>query len=322
MCKYVVKRILYMLVTFFVIMSICFALLRILPLTTTQVDYKYKKTLDEIHDAWGYNKPIIIQYGIFLKRVFTKFDWGVCTSIGPYLQPVTKYIANKLPYTIIVNFGAFLIIAVVGPIAGMYTAYKKNHWQDKLISAVIVIMISIPSYIYAFYIQYFFGFKLGWFPIVMKSGNNFFSKEMLHSIVLPVIALSIASTTEIVRVTRAELTEIMTSDYMLLAKSKGLTNRQALIRHAFRNALVVVAPIILIDFEHIILGSLIIEEIFAIPGIGKVMVESLKCRDLNVFLATTMFYLFCGMMIDIVVDISYTFIDPRMHVGGDKSNEL
>ena len=321
MAKYIVKRIGLMIVSFFIIMTICFTLVRLLPNPVQEVQGDFAEATRQMREAWGYNKPIMVQYGIFLKNVITKFDWGFCTTVGPYLNSVTSYLADKLPATILVNVFAMIVSVPLGLIFGIYAALKKNKWQDQVISVVIMLFISVPNYVYAFIVQYFLGFKLGWFPLVMKSGTDWLSPSMLKSIVLPVIALSFATMAGLMRYTRAELTETLTSEYMLLARTKGLTRSQATFRHALRNSMVPILPMIISEFVLILSGSFVIEQIFAVPGVGKVMLAAINNRDYSLFIATCMFYVAISLSASIFIDISYGFIDPRIRIGGGKNNE-
>lgn len=321
MAKYIAKRIGLMIVSFFLIMTICFTLVRMLPNPVQEVQGDFAEATRQMREAWGYNKPIMVQYGIFLKNVITKFDWGFCTTVGPYLNPVTSYLADKFPATILVNVFAMIISVPLGIAFGIYAALKKNKWQDQVISIVIMLFISVPAYIYAFIVQYFLGFKMGLFPIVMKSGTDWLSPAMLRSIALPVISLSFGTMAGLMRYTRAELTETLTSEYMLLARTKGLTHSQATFRHALRNSMVPILPMIIAEFISILGGSFIIEQIFAVPGVGKVMLTAINNRDYSLFIFTCMFYVAISLSASILIDISYGFIDPRIRVGGGKNNE-
>ena len=144
---------------------------------------------------------------------------------------------------------------------------------------------------------------------------------MFVSMVLPIMALSFGTIAGLMRFTRAELTETLTSDYMLLARAKGLTKMQATVRHALRNAFVPILPMVIGYFVDILTGSLIIERIFQIPGVGNVYVDSIANRDYNLFMAISMFYTAVGLVMGIITDLSYGFIDPRIRMGGGKTNE-
>lgn len=324
MFKYVLKRIGLMLMVFFVIMTMCFVLVRLLPneIPPSMGDQGY--ALRELHKAWGYDKPILVQYGIFLKNVFTKFDWGFCRKTD-FLTPVTQHVARKLPATISVNIYSILFSIPLGVLFGVLAALKKNKWQDQVISIFTMLFISVPSFVYAFVVQYVFAFKLKMFPhtvAALEQGLTYFSPVVLKSMVLPVLALSFSTIAGLTRFTRAELTETLTSEYMLLARAKGLTRRQATIRHALRNAFVPILPLILGELMGVMSGSLVIEKIFAIPGIGGAYVQSVTSRDYDLFLFLSMFYTAVGLISALVTDLSYGFIDPRIRMGGGKTNEL
>lgn len=321
MFKYILKRIGLMFLTFFIIMTVCFILVRMLPNQVVDGPGDYAAATRAMREAWGYNKPVLTQYGIFLKNVVTKWDWGFCTTVGTYLQPVTEFIASKLPPTVIINVYTILISVPLGILFGMYAALKKNKWQDNIISVVVMLFISVPSIVYAFLVQYLLGFKTGWFPIILKSGTDWFSGAMFKSMILPILALSFGIIASFMRFTRAELTETLTSEYMLLARTKGLTRAQATMRHAFKNSLVPILPMIIYNFVSILSGSIVIERVFAIPGIGDIFVKAITLRDYSLFITVGMFYLIIGLVANIVVDISYGFVDPRIRMGGGKTNE-
>lgn len=321
MLKYILKRILLMLVVCFIIMTMCFVMIRMLPDQLPRGNGDYAAAVLAMRKAWGYDEPILTQYLIFLKKVFTEWDWGVCTKVGTYLMPVTEHIAQKLPATIAINLCSMCVSIPLGLLLGIYAALKKNKWQDHVISVLTMLFISVPAYVYAFVVQYFLGFKLGWFPIVVASGTNYLSAEMLHSMVLPVMSMSFGTIASLMRSVRAELTETLTSDYMLLARTKGLTRRQATIYHALRNSMVPIMPMIISEFVMVLSGSLIIEKIFGIPGIGSTYVSSILERDYSLFLAVSMFYTVISLVATLVIDLSYGLVDPRIRMGGGKDNE-
>lgn len=322
MKKYIFKRIGLMLITAFAIMTVLFILIRLLPNNVHAVLGGNQAQLEAMREAWGYNKPIIVQYGIFLKNVFTKWDWGFCTEVGTLFQPVTQYVTSKLPATLYVNVISILISIPLGVLFGIIAANFKNKWQDHIINVFIVIFISVPAFIYAFLLQYFIGFKLNLLPLVMKSGTDYFTWEMFQSAILPILALSFGVIAGDMRYVRAELTESMTSEYMLLARTKGLTKRQALFRHALRNSMVPLMPTFLADVVYVITGSLIIEQIFSVPGIGRVYLLAITSRDYSVFLFISMFYVAIDLIAGLIFDLSYGFVDPRIRMGGGKTNEL
>ena len=269
----------------------------------------------------GYNKPILVQYFLFWKNILTEWDWGVGEQMYEGLG-VFDVLMQKLPYSVIVNLYSILIAIPLGLGFGIFAALKKNKWQDHVISTMVMVFISVPSYVYAFLVQYFLCFKLGWFPLTIESlesaGGSIFSWKMFVSMMPAVLSLGFGVVAGLTRYTRAELSEVLTGDYMLLARTKGLTKAQAITRHAMRNAMVVILPMIIGEFIGILGGSLIIESIFGIPGVGALYINSINVRDYNFFMADTVFYTFIGLLSGIVIDISYGFIDPRIRMGSKK----
>jgi ABC-type dipeptide/oligopeptide/nickel transport system permease component len=168
-------------------------------------------------------------------------------------------------------------------------------------------------------VQYFLYFKLDLLPLNVYSladaGGSWFTGKMFYSMIAPILALSFGTIAGLVRFTRAELTETLTSDYMLLARTKGLTRAQATSRHALKNAMVPILPTIISSFVGILGGSLVIEKIFSIPGVGGLYMQSVFQRDYDVFMIDTIFYTLIGLLAGILVDISYGFIDPRIRMG-------
>ena len=322
MLKYVIKRILLAIVSCFIIMTMVFVLVHMLPNPVVKVVGGNAEALEQMRTAWGYYEPIPVQYAIFLKKLFTSFDWGFCTTVGTFLQPVTEYLGSKLPATIYINIVSLIISLPLGVIFGIIAAVFKNKWQDQVINVFIMVFISVPSFVYAVVLQYVIGFKLGWCPLVMNSGYDYFSWSMFRSAIMPILALSFGTIAGDMRLVRAELTETLTSDYMLLARTKGLTKTQATWRHAFRNSLIPVLPSFMADVIYVISGSLIIEQIFSVPGIGKTYLASINMRDYSVFMAISMFYIVIGLFAGIIFDLSYGIIDPRIRMGGNKTNEL
>lgn len=317
MAKYIIKRILLMLLTFFVIISICFFLIKLLPAVEMPSAGKDWGLVLARREAMGYNKPLIEQYFIFLQKSLIGQDWGLGEQM--YIaQEVSDVFISKVPATVLVNLYSLLFSIPLGIGLGIFAALKKNKWQDHMISIVIMLFVSVPSYVYAFLTQYLLCFKLGWLPFLMKAGTDWFSPQMFKSMIPAILALSFGVVAGLARYTRAELTEVLTSDFMLLARTKGLTKSQATIRHAMRNSMVPIFPMILGEFLLIMSGSLIIEQIFGVPGVGKLYLQSISMRDYNFFLALSSFYTIIGLAAGLIIDLSYGIIDPRIRMGAKK----
>ncbi len=317
MFKYVCKRLLLMVFTLFIIVTITFVLVRILP-RELPIEKNLADAIKARWEALGYNKPILQQYWIYLRNIFTNFDFGTSWYISSR-TPALEVLTSRFLPTLLVNFYSMLVSVPIGIMLGVYAAIRKNKWDDSLISTLVMVFISVPSYVYAFLVQYFLYFKLGWLPLTMYSlvdaGGSYFTMKMFVSMIPAIIALSFGSIAGYTRFVRAELTESLTSEYMLLARTKGLTRTQATARHALKNAMVPVLPSILSEFIWLLAGSLIIEQIFSIPGVGQLYLRSLNLFDYDVFMMDCVFYTFVGLLAGIILDLSYGFIDPRIRMG-------
>ena len=317
MLKYALQRILYMLMVLFIITFMCFVLVRMLPPTVLPPESPGADIIEAQREAMGYGEPYLKQFYLYLKNIVTRFHWGVSDKLYPG-QHVWEIFVQKLPASMVVNLYTIVLTIPIGISFGIFAALKKNTWIDYLISTGTMVVISVPSFVYAFLIQYLFAFKLGWLPFVMKDGTDWLSWPMFISLLGPIMAGGFGVIAGFTRTTRAELTEVLTSDYMLLARTKGLTKTQATIRHAMRNCFVVVVPAIFGQFIGILGGSLILERIFAIPGVGGLTLNAINGRDYNMFMLTTVFYTAIGLLAGVIVDISYGFIDPRIRMGSKK----
>ena len=317
MFKYALQRIFYMLVVFTIITCMCFVLVRMLPEAELPPNDPHADIIEARREAMGYNKPYMVQFAIFVRDVVTKFDWGISDTLFTG-QNVVDVFLDRLPATVIVNVYSIVFSIPIGIGLGIFAALKKNTWIDYLISTLTMVVISVPNFVYAFIIQYVLSYKLGWFPFLMKAGTDWFSPQMFWSMMPAVMSLSFGVIAGYTRTTRAELTEVLTSEFMLLARTKGLTKAQATIRHALRNCFVVVVPAIFGEFIGILGGSLVIEKIFAIPGVGNLSINAINARDYPIFIMITCFYTAIGLLGGIVIDISYGFIDPRIRMGSKK----
>ena len=316
MFKYILKRIGLLLMTFMIIIIMLFVLIKLLPFEPDiQLGTDYNIIKSQL-EARGYYDPIPVQFINYLKRIFLDGDFGIGVNLAEYRnRQVWEVFVEKLPPTVLINIYSSLVAVPIGILLGIYAALKKNKWQDHFISTGVMVFISVPSFVYAFLVQYIFCFKLNWFPKTMLSGFDYFSGKMFLSMIPAVLSLSFGSIAGYARYTRAELTEVLTSEFMLLARTKGLTKGQATIRHALRNAMVPIFPSIVGEFIAVLSGSLIIEKIFSIPGVGGLYLDSINAKDYDFFMLLSAFYIFIGLAAAIVTDISYGIIDPRIRMG-------
>jgi oligopeptide transport system permease protein len=318
--KYVLKRLAFLVFVFMIIISVAFVLIRLLPNDPPEMFGKdmalvlYSRVRQGLVDKNGNPIPLIQQYFNFISKTLIGGDWGIGEKMY-FGRECFEVFLEKLPNTVLVNAYSSLFAVPTGLCLGIYAALKKNKWQDHLISTGVMVLVSVPSYVYAFLIQYFLCFKWQIFPLMMEAGGQYFTWDTFKSMLPAVLALSLGSIAGYARFTRAELTEVLTSDYLLLARTKGLTRAQTTVRHALRNAMVPIFPSIISEVIAVLGGSLIIESIFVVPGVGPLYVNSITSLDYNFFLLLSAFYTSIGLVAGIVVDLSYGFIDPRISMG-------
>lgn len=265
-------------------------------------------------------EPIAVsrQYFSWLKNIITRWDWGLSTRVAPG-RPVFDIIKDRIPTTMTINLIALVFYIPIGLVLGVIAALKKNKPIDNFISFVVMIMVSIPSFVVMIMLVMTFGYHLEWVPSIFPAKDADFMIRM-KGLVLPVLAMTFGPIASLTRVTRAELTEVLTSEFLLLARTKGLTRKQAVVRHALRNSLVPLVPGVIYSFVGILSGSVIIEKIYSIPGTGSVYIQALtkNAYDYNLLLCSTAFYTSIGLIAILVVDLSYGLIDPRIRMGGKR----
>jgi len=333
MLKYTLQRLVAALITFLVTMMVIFVLVNMLPIDLMQhlVDLGppiggdasptwtravTQHTVDTIMERFGWDRPLPVQFGRMLLN-YIRFDFGISLVVRQNV-PVVDVMATHLPVTIQLNFFAVFFIFPIGLLIGITTALLKNSAYDHTMSTFVVVFISAPAFVIAALLQYFIAFRLGWFPIVLAAEDQL-NWARFHSMILPILAISFGPIAHMARVMRAELTEAITSDYMLLARSKGQSYKQAIVHHAFRNASVPLTATFLWAFIGMLWGSLVVEVIFGIPGISRVLLDSMNSNDIQLTLAILYFYLGIVLLANIAVDVCLGIIDPRIRMGGKKN---
>ena len=316
---YLLKRILMMLLTFFIITSILFILIRLL--VPSEIIYGPERELEEARrEALGYNKPILEQLFIFYKNIFTKWDFGASFKIS-YLEDSNSLFFKALPSTVLVNLYAVILILPCGILLGIFQATHHDKVIDHVISVIVMVLISLPSFVIALTLQYTLGFKMG-LPTrtssLFDAGGSYFSLTMLVSQILPVLALFIPSFLSLGRFVRAEMIESLYSENSNFARSLGVPKKKVVYHYAFKNALVPLLPMTVGLIMGIFAGSIVIEKVFAIPGTGSLMLEAIEKYDYDVFMTCSMFYTFIGLLSGLVIDITYSLVDPRIRIGGGR----
>lgn len=316
MTRYIASRVIAMLLTLFIIMTISFFIIRLMPQNIFDNPELPPYVVEMLEAQMHLDKPLYVQYFYFLRGVVTEGDFGTSVKIRPSL-PVFEVIQSRIPITILLNILSILISLPIGILAGTVAALYKNRIPDHMVSFMVIIFISIPSFVFASVMQYLFTFVFPVFPTLYNPSATGIA-QVLHSITLPVFALAFGPIATVARYLRGELIETMSSEFLLLARTKGLTHTQAIVRHAFRNSFLPLVNIIVPMFTGIMGGSLIIENIFSIPGMGGMLVTSINTGDHPLTVALLIFYSAISLVTILIMDLTYGILDPRIQMGGRK----
>ncbi|NMA93309.1 MAG: ABC transporter permease [Clostridiales bacterium] len=316
MFKYILGRFGAMLLTLFLVMTLSFWIIRLMPMNIfedPEIPPDVQKMMEE---QMHLDKPMVVQYYYFLKGIVMEGNFGQSVKVRPGMD-VFQIISSRIPPTVMLNIFSLIISIPLGIIVGTIAALNRNKIGDNIISFLIIIFISVPSFVFASLLQYLFTFRIPLFPTLYQATATTFAGVM-HSLTLPIIALALGPIATIGRYLRGELIETLSSEFLLLARTKGLTRTQATVRHAFRNSLVPIANTIIPMITGIMGGSLVIEKMFAVPGMGGQLIDSILVGDHFLTVALLIFYSAISLVTILIVDISYGIIDPRIRVGGRK----
>lgn len=306
MVKYVTKRVVYMFISLFLIASFTFVLMKLLPGSPLQSAEKLSiEQREVIYEKYGLNDPIPVQYLRYMGNL-AKGDFG--TSFQFKNADVTTLIIKKLEYSVILGAQALIIGTIIGIALGMIAALKQNTIWDYGSTIIAILGISVPSFVFAALLQYVFAVHWEILPVALWSGWK--------SSILPSIALAMGPIAVAARFIRTEMIEVLSSDYIMLAKAKGANGFEIAFKHAFRNALIPLITVLGPLAAGLLTGSLVVEQIFAIPGIGEQFVKSIHSLDYSVIMGTTMFFSVFLIVIILIVDILYGIIDPRIRLSG------
>mgnify|MGYP003291298066 CR=1 FL=1 len=348
MVKYVIKRILLAFVTCFIVLSLTYILVNCLRVQKvfTQSNgelYAYYMNMvergfmirfdmpmegygDLIQDVtvgsginkityYFYQTPVMDRYFSWLINIFTKWDWGISQAfqVG---APTMDILLKRLPTTMKINILSVIVSVPLGIGFGVLCALKKGSVFDNIAQVIIMIFISIPGFVIISYCI-LASYSISWLPSYWPQSTDPTSRK-IAAYIIPVIVLSTGSIFGYARFVRAELCEVLESEYLLLARTKGLTRGQAIMRHAFRNAMVPVLPSVVAEFISILGGSMILENLYQIPGVGQLYMAAFNSKDYALLMTDMAFYTIISLMAGIVVDLSYGFIDPRIRMGAKK----
>lgn len=286
---------------------VLFLLLNLMPGSPFQGKHLTEDMKKVLYEKFGLDKPIFTRYFIYLKNIF-KGDFGVSTKVQRNME-ISKMLSTRFPISIRIGLQGMLIGSVLGILLGVLGALKHNTWLDPVISAISMIGASVPSFIFALGLMYFVAYKMGAAPLLYSADMPYIST------ILPSISLAMFPMSNIARYTRTEMISVLSSDYIKLAKSKGISTKKIVIRHALRNALIPVLTIMAPMIVELITGSMVIESIFSIPGIGSLFITAIKSNDYNITISIMFIYTAVYIALMLIVDLLYGIIDPRVRLG-------
>ena len=299
MFKYITKRVVISFLTLLAILLVLFLMLELMPGSPFNDEKLTASQLALLNEKYGLNDPVIIRFFRYVLNMF-KGDFGV------------SYVINKNKYvsTLSIRIGAMAMVvgSILGLILGIAAALNHNTWVDTLCSLISIVGVSVPSYVFALILMYYIGFKLGWTPILYSA------KNAGSSMILPVLALSMFPLANVSRFARSELIDVLGSDYIQLVQAKGVKQTGLILNHALRNALIPIVTIMGPLLVNLLTGSMVVEKVFGIPGIGMLMVQSIQNNDYNVVITCAFIYSAMYIFVMLIVDILYGFIDPRIRV--------
>ncbi|MBC7087547.1 MAG: ABC transporter permease [Tissierellales bacterium] len=326
MLKYVGKRIMYMILVFLIMSVVLFFLYNLIPgdparaeleplrnkLTAEEYQYRYEQARQRL----GLDDPLPVRYAKWMSGVL-RGDFGMSSV---YKLPVNQVIINPMKVTVFINiFSIIITLAITIPL-GIFTAVKKNSVFDKSVQVLTIVGYSIPVFIIALLFIYLFAVRLGWFPVSGLNTPNFSGtpweefKDMMYHLALPLGVLVVGSLGGLTRYVRAAMIDALSMDYIRTARAKGLKERVVIFSHAWRNALLPVITLIISWLMSVFAGSLVVERMFNLKGMGDFYISALTNQDYNVALAIQLFYIILALLGNLLSDLSYGIVDPRVRV--------
>jgi len=304
MLRYTLKRSLIALITIWIIVTVTFFLMHSIPGDPFTNEKRISpEIMQNLNAKYGLDKPLITQYGIYLKNL-VKGDLG--DSMKYKNRSVNSMLADGFPISARLGLMATAVGAGLGIMFGIIAALNRAKAFDYFIILLAVVGVSVPGFVFAALFQYWFGVKLQWLPVARWGTAAHY--------VLPVGALGFGMIAYIARMMRTSMLDVLGQDYIRTAKAKGLSKHVVVWRHAIRNAILPIVTIIGVMIAGVVVGTFVIERIFAVPGMGKYFVQSIQQNDYTVILGTTIFYAVILVVMMFVIDLFYGIVDPRIRL--------
>ncbi len=303
MLNYVLKRVLAALITLFVLVTVVFFMVRLMPGKPFTSDKLTPAVAANMEKYYGFDKPLPVQYVQYLGNLL-KGDFGY--SMKYTNRTVNDIIAETFPFSADLGIRALVVAISFGLVLGVISALNRGNRIDFLCVIIAIIGTSVPDFIMGAFLQYFFGIKWGLLPVAQYKGFEY--------TILPSIALSFFTLASVSRIMRSSMLEVVGQDYIKTAKAKGLPDFRVTARHQIRNAIMPVITMLGPTVAAVLTGTFVIESIYAIPGMGKYYVDSVSTNDYSMILGMTVFYGSFLIICNLIVDILYGIVDPRVRI--------
>lgn len=315
MLTYILRRLLYGLIVIVIASMLVFLLMRLLPgdpvtlyIAQTDLANYSPEQIHALHVQFGLDKPLPVQYGLWILRIFHG-NFG--TSTAQYV-PVSSILAQRVPITLHLGILAAIFSAVVAISAGMICALRRGSWLDTVITSLTNIGIGAPIFWLAILLMYLFSIKLRWLPAFGYTSPFKDFTFSIKQLIMPVVCLSVGPISFITRQTRASVLEIVRQEYIRTAWSKGLKEWVIVLRHILKNSIIPIVTLVGLQFSNILGGSVLVETVFNIPGMGRMMIQAVFARDYPIVQAGAFLITIFVVLVNIIVDISYGWMDPRI----------
>lgn len=318
MATYILRRLIQSIIVIIIVSILIFLLMHLLPgdpilliLTQEQVAFTTPEQIATLRHEFGLDKPLPLQY----------FDWAAKVLHGDLgisiidHRKVASSISLSAPITLHIGLLAFIISNIVGIPLGIISAVRRGHWIDTIATILANLGITIPNFWLGILLVYVFSLKLGWLPVFGYTSpiNNIILNT--KQIIMPVFCLSIFPIASAARQTRSSMLEVLRQDYVRTAWSKGNTEKAVIFRHVLKNALIPVVTLSGMGLSHILAGAVLIETVFNIPGMGRLMVDAIFNKDYTIVQGEILMIAVVVMLVNLLVDISYGWLDPRVRYG-------
>ncbi len=313
MWRYILKRLFLLVPVLLGISIIVFLIMELIPGDAAQAilgSFATPENLERVRGELGLDKPLVQRYFIWLGNIL-QGDFGRSYSLD---RPVIDEVLDRLGPTLLLAGSSLLFAAVMGMLAGIIAAVKQFGWQDMFFTVIVLVGISTPSFWLGLIFVLLFSVQLGWFPVsgMMQVVGGGGVIDILHHLVLPAVTLGVVATGVIARLTRSTMLEVLRKDFIRSARAKGLSERRVIMRHAYKNALVSIVPVLGIQTGFVIGGAIYIETVFQWPGIGRMLVTAIQTRDILLVQGGVVVVAALYVLINLVADVAQHALDPRI----------